>query len=72
MQIHKVDYDASFGYFPLWEPVLKADKTPVTKQGKISKIQKVVISPEMIAGWTWSLPLDVKDRNKAVVLRAKI
>jgi hypothetical protein len=70
-QIHKVDYDATHGFFPLWEPALKKDKTPVMKSGKISRIQKVEVSPDMIAGWTWSLPLDVKERNKSVVLRAK-
>ncbi len=70
-QIHKVDYDATHGFFPLWEPVLKKDKTPVMKSGKISRIQKVEVSPDMIAGWTWSLPLDAKERNKSVVLRAK-
>jgi hypothetical protein len=70
-QVHKVDYDTQYGYFPLWEPVLKADKTPVKKAGKISRIQKVTITPEMIAGWTWNLPVDPKEREKAQVLRAK-
>lgn len=70
-QIHKVDYDATHGFFPLWEPVLNKNKTPVIKAGKISKIQKVEISPDMIAGWTWNLPLDPKERNKSAVLRPK-
>ena len=70
-QIHKVDYDATHGYFPLWQPVLKANNAPVIKAGKISKIQKVIINPEMIAGWTWNLPVDPKERELSQVLRPK-
>jgi hypothetical protein len=69
-QVHKVDYDNTYGYFPLWQPVT-LHGNPIIKSGKISKIQKVIITPEMIAGWTWNLPVDVKDREMSVVLRPK-
>jgi len=72
-RIHKIEYDGTYGYFPLWEPVLKANKSPVTdSSGKISRIQQVQVTADMVAAWTWFLPESLADRNKLAVIRPKV
>lgn len=70
---HKIEYDATHGYFPLWEPFMKKDKSPVTNaNGKITRIQPVKVSADMVAAWTWFLPENPADRDKVAVIRPKV
>jgi hypothetical protein len=70
---HKIDYDSTHGYFPLWEPVLRANNQPVVNSaGKIKRIQAVKISARMVAAWTWHIPLNPGERDKLPVLRPRL
>jgi hypothetical protein len=51
------------GWLPLYEPVLRGG-VPVTKGGKIVRIQPLTVQPENIAAWGWFADPDV---NAAVV-----
>jgi hypothetical protein len=73
LERHKVEYDATHGYFPLWEPVLRSNGTPIKNAaGKITRIQQVTVTARMVAAWTWHLPVNVADRDKLPVLRPRL
>jgi hypothetical protein len=73
LERHKVEYDATHGYFPIWEPVLRSNGTPIKNgAGKITRIQRVTVSARMVAAWTWYLPVNVADRDKLPVLRPRL
>jgi hypothetical protein len=70
---HKVEYDSIHGYFPLWEPVLRTNGTPIRNStGKITRIQPVVVTANMVAAWTWYLPENSADRDTLPVLRPRL
>lgn len=73
LERQKVEYDATHGYFPLWEPVLRSNGTPIKNAtGKISRIQQVTVTARMVAAWTWYLPVNVADRDKLPVIRPRL
>lgn len=73
LERHKVEYDATHGYFPIWEPVLRSNGTPIKNgAGKITRIQPVTVSARMVAAWTWYLPVTIADRDKLPVLRPRL
>lgn len=72
-QIHKIEYDATHGYFPLWEPQLRKNGNPIRNiAGKISKIKPVVISADMVAAWTWYMPQTPALRRDTPVIRPRV
>lgn len=72
-RIHKIEYDGTHGYFPLWEPVLRRNKAPLTNSsGKVFRIQQVKVTADMVAAWTWFLPEKEADRGKLAVIRPKV
>jgi hypothetical protein len=70
---HKIEYDSTHGYFPLWEPVLRANGQPVLNStGQFKRIQPVNITAKMVAAWTWHIPLSPAERDKLPVLRPRL
>lgn len=56
-------------YFPLWEA---APDHPRDSAGKISVIQPVIVTPAMIAGWTWVFPKTGTDTEMVAVIRPRV
>jgi hypothetical protein len=72
LKTHGVEYDDTYGYFPLWKPQVDRRKQPVRDAaGRTKRIEKVRVTPDMVAAWTWMLPEKQADRGKALVIRPK-
>lgn len=75
-QIHKIEYDATHAYFPLWEPQLRRNgrnRSPYrNSSGKISRIQQVRVSADMVTAWTWYMPDSPALRSETPVIRPRV
>jgi hypothetical protein len=58
------------GWFPLWQPS-KAGGGPLRRNGKIARIEPVLVEPRQIAGWTYFFDADPARRDLVPVVRPR-
>jgi hypothetical protein len=58
------------GWFPLWRPSL-AKGVPHRRNGKIARVEEVVVNPRQVAGWTYFFDPDPARRDLVPVVRPR-
>ena len=58
------------GWFPLWRPSRKGGG-PLRRNGKIVRIEPVMVEPRQVAGWTWFFDPDPARRDLVPVVRPR-